>query len=281
MNQKEQFKKVRLFSSIFAKSKKRIIAKLLSSETYTLLEKERILKEIDEELRKLSDQSDSWFNTNLKGAYKEGSSDIVGYLEKLGVKRMIYDKYDTESIANLVGNSKMLMNEAISGIHRSSSNILSKHTKAKLQAVIAEGRVEKQTLKEITNSLVKEISKNEVYLLDSHGRRWDIEKYSELFARTEMMNTYNQGSVNQMLHRGLDLAYVTSYASCQCDICQAWEGKVISLTGKTEGYPTLDDAYADGLFHPNCKHRIRPYYEEPEGLNGLIALPDEKLLQTL
>lgn len=281
MKEKELLKKVRLFSSIFGKSKKRIIAKLLSSETYTLLEKRRILKEIDEELKKLSDQSDSWFNTNLKGAYKEGSSDVVEYLKKLGVKRMIYNRYDIESIENLVGNSRMLMNEAISGIHRSSSNVLSKHTKSKLQAIIAEGRVEKQTLKEITNSLVKAISKDGIYLLDSHGRRWDIEKYSELFARTEMMNVYNQGSVNQMLHRGLDLAYVTSYSSCKCDICLAWEGRVLSLTGKTEGYPTLDDAYADGLFHPNCKHRMRPYYEQPEGLEGLVRLPNEELLQTI
>jgi len=75
------------------------------------------------------------------------------------------------------------------------------------------------------------------------------------------MNTYNQGAVNGMLGRGMDLAEITSYSGCQCDICLEWEGEIVSLTGKTEGYRTLDDAYNAGVFHPNCKHRFKPYYK--------------------
>lgn len=260
MNQKELFKKVVLYSGIFAKSKKRIVAKLLSADTYTLLEKQRILKEVDEELKKLSIKSNSWLSTNLKGIYKEGATDIIGYLKEIGMDSMTYSKYDLEAIMNLSGNSKAIMNEAISGIHRSTSNILSRATKSKLQAMITEGRVSSQTLKQISSNLAKELSKNNVVLYDGKGRKWDIESYAELVARTEMMNSYNQGVTNQLLQRKHDLAYVTSYMSCQCDICKSWEGKVLSLTGETTGYPTLDDAYADGLFHPNCKHTLRPYY---------------------
>ena len=33
-----------------------------------------------------------------------------------------------------------------------------------------------------------------------------------------------------------------------------WEGKILSLTGKTPNFPTLEEARAAGLFHPNCRH---------------------------
>jgi len=34
---------------------------------------------------------------------------------------------------------------------------------------------------------------------------------------------------------------------------------VLSLTGRTPGYPTVDQARAAGLFHPNCRHSLGAY----------------------
>lgn len=262
MNQKNLIRKVKLLSSIFVKSKKAITARLLESDDYTVLEKERILREIDEELNNLADKSSSWFRNNLKGAYKEGSSDIVGYLKSIGVTQMVYTPYDEQVVQNIIDNATVGMQDAISGLKRSTSSILKKTTQEKLKAIIADGKVSSETLRGIKADLVDYISKRGITLKDGAGRQWTPEAYAEMMARTESMNTYNQGAINQMLYRDLDLAYITSYASCQCDICQQWEGKVVSLTGKTPGFPTLDDAYAEGMFHPNCKHRLRPYKEE-------------------
>jgi hypothetical protein len=261
MTQRELIKKVKLLSSFFRLTTKRVEAKLLSGTAYSLLEKERILRDIDSELRTLVSKTDPWFEKNLEYAYKEGSSDVMGYLKRLGVKEVIYTPYDWNMIENLTGNSKMLMNEAISGIHRSSSNILSKVVKYKLQTIIEEGRFDQAGLRTIKGMIQEYLEDRGVFLMDSSGRKWSADSYAEMFARTEMMNTYNQGVVNQMLHRGTDLGQITSYPSCECDICKAWEGKIVSLTGKNLDYPALDDAYADGVFHPNCKHRVRPYIE--------------------
>ncbi len=60
----------------------------------------------------------------------------------------------------------------------------------------------------------------------------------------------------------MDLAYITSYAGCKCDVCLKWEGQVVSISRTDPKYPKLDNAYADGVFHPNCKHRLRPHIEE-------------------
>lgn len=42
------------------------------------------------------------------------------------------------------------------------------------------------------------------------------------------------------------------------EVCEKWRGKIISLSGLTEGFPTLQDAKEDGMFHPNCTHGIKP-----------------------
>ena len=34
------------------------------------------------------------------------------------------------------------------------------------------------------------------------------------------------------------------------------------MTGETEGFPTVEQAKADGVFHPNCIHTIEPVDEE-------------------
>ena len=283
MTQRELIKKVKLLSSFFKLTTKRVEAKLLSGMTYSLLEKQRILSDIDSELRTLVSKTDPWFEKNLDYAYKEGSSDVMGYLKRLGVKEMKYTPYDWEAIENLTGNSKMLLEEALSGIHRSSSNVLSKAVKFRLQTVIEEGRLDGRGLREIKGMIQEQLQEKSVFLLDTAGRKWKADTYAEMFARTEMMNTYNQGVVNQMLQRGTDLGQITSYPSCECDICKAWEGKIVSLTGKTKGYPMLDDAYADGVFHPNCRHRVRPYIEPllEEQESGSFGTRNSNLLNVL
>ncbi len=44
-------------------------------------------------------------------------------------------------------------------------------------------------------------------------------------------------------------------------VCHAWEGMVLSLTGKTKGLPTYEQAREAGCFHPNCVHTLE-YVDE-------------------
>lgn len=46
-----------------------------------------------------------------------------------------------------------------------------------------------------------------------------------------------------------------------CRLCFPWEGRILSLTGKTEGFPTYEEARKAGCFHPNCVHTLDPVDE--------------------
>lgn len=43
------------------------------------------------------------------------------------------------------------------------------------------------------------------------------------------------------------------------DPCLDWVGAVLSVSGRTRGFPTVADATRDGLFHPGCRHNLAVY----------------------
>ncbi len=92
---------------------------------------------------------------------------------------------------------------------------------------------------------------------DAAGREWNMRSYTEMVARTTAREVMINGTANRLLEHGQDLAEITGgSAKNTCEICKGWTGRTISLTGKTPGYPTLEDARAAGLFHPRCTHNI-------------------------
>ena len=88
---------------------------------------------------------------------------------------------------------------------------------------------------------------------DSAGKEWNMRAYSQMVARTSTMEAHLEGTKNRLIEHGYDLIKVSSH-STECKLCKPWQGAILSLTGATPGYPTLEEAKSKGLFHPNCKH---------------------------
>ena len=88
---------------------------------------------------------------------------------------------------------------------------------------------------------------------DRAGRMWNMRTYTEMHARTVCMEAHLQGTANRLAEQDRDLVKVSSHLGA-CEKCQPWQGKILSITGRTPGYPTLEEAKAAGLFHPNCRH---------------------------
>lgn len=95
---------------------------------------------------------------------------------------------------------------------------------------------------------------------DSAGRQWNMRSYAEMVARTSTMEAHLQGTANRLGELGHDLVKVSRHVG-PCEKCAPWEGKILSLTGKTPGFPTLAEAREAGLFHPNCKHAYGLYID--------------------
>jgi hypothetical protein len=100
-----------------------------------------------------------------------------------------------------------------------------------------------------------------------NGARWDMASYIEVATRTTLNNAARQAHDDQLTAHGYDLRLISD-SSEACDVCIPWEGQIVSASGDSAEYPSLADAEADGLFHPNCAHSADIYVpgvsEQPE-----------------
>lgn len=96
--------------------------------------------------------------------------------------------------------------------------------------------------------------------VDKAGRTWDMATYAEMATLTAIERATIAGYTDTMREYGFDLAEISSHFGA-CPLCEAWEGVIISVSGRTSGYPSLADAESAGVFHPRCLHFISTYYD--------------------
>ena len=123
-----------------------------------------------------------------------------------------------------------------------------------------------QKLKDMKADLINTfVDEGLTAIRDGSGREWRLDTYAEMVTRTTTAEAANAGLVNQLKGYGHDLVQLSEHRS-PCEICAPYEGRVYSMTGKTEGYPRLDQVPGFDMgymnFHPNCRHVITAYLPE-------------------
>lgn len=110
--------------------------------------------------------------------------------------------------------------------------------------------------------------------VDKAGRPWKVGSYVEMATRTAVARAYTDAGVWRMQQAGLNLVTVVVGRSA-CPKCAPWIGKVLSTDGQTGTVEvehatenrtvevtiaaTLEQARAEGLFHPNCRCTTAAY----------------------
>lgn len=99
-------------------------------------------------------------------------------------------------------------------------------------------------------------------VIDKNGveRNLPLDFYAKTVTKTKLRQSHNTGTENRYIENEVDLVRVDEHYPT-CKECASKQGIVISLAGKTKGYPTKKQV---GLppYHPNCRHTIRPYMLE-------------------
>lgn len=98
-------------------------------------------------------------------------------------------------------------------------------------------------------------------LVDKEGRIWTPEAYAEVVVRSSTVQATTDAQISRMDEYDLDLIEVSSHVGAR-PLCEPWQGKVLSLHGKTKGYtPLAYTSYGDpaGLFGVNCGHMFYTY----------------------
>jgi len=96
---------------------------------------------------------------------------------------------------------------------------------------------------------------------DAAGRVWKPESYARMIARTTPREAEQEAMFRRHVELGQDLVEASSTSTIDPK-CQRWLGVIMSLTGQTEGYPTLRYAQSVGWQHPHCVHVMLPWVAE-------------------
>lgn len=92
------------------------------------------------------------------------------------------------------------------------------------------------------------------------GRRLPIESYAEMAIRTAALRAYNVSYESRLQAIGVDYFRVPNDGH-PCPLCWPWQHRVLTAGVPDEiASATIEQARAAGLFHPQCKHVLMPYF---------------------
>ena len=116
-----------------------------------------------------------------------------------------------------------------------------------------------QAAREIRDKIIADADFNVPYYKKNGDlARWvQAKDYAKMVARTTTANIAREGAKDSVLDTfdgEFDLVEIIGHSVFPNSPCIQYEGNILSLTGITEGYTTVSEAEANGLFHPNCIH---------------------------
>jgi hypothetical protein len=117
------------------------------------------------------------------------------------------------------------------------------------------GDTHRDVAAELARRLVSEgVTDASTAFVDAAGRRWSLDSYASMVARTTTREATTAATANRMLEHGLDLVTISRHRH-PADECSQWEGRTFSLRGLDTRYPRL---VVRPPFHPNCAHVMGP-----------------------
>lgn len=277
------------------KINERMIERLLEIYTQAELDmlvtvKKRIARGITEtgfaeeklqEVQQLKEQFQSMLkNKNALAKSTVSKSIIDSYMAakksiKLGPRKGMPDVMTKDIVPYKIQRFIMEADRLIDGtqfqILRSVDDVY-REVQSKTSAAILNGT---QTTKQAAQQALNQYAARGITgFVDKIGRKWELQSYVEMAARTNAARAALQGHLDRMGELGRDLTIVST-KNATCPLCAPWSGQILSISGEDQRYPSLESAKAAGLFHPNCQHTLLDYDEDDEELNKELGIPQQ------
>lgn len=220
-----------------------------------------MLRNVQQILYELRQGSRQWSEEAIPDVYQKSVDFIDEQVAQVETKAAIgFGAIHQQAVQILAENAYQRFEDVAQVIGRQANDIYRQIALESIRGSV----VGYQTWKQVANNIRDRLAEHGVTgFKDKTGRQWNMRTYAEMVARTTTMQAHLEGTANRLLEHGRDLVKVSNHKN-ECEKCRPWEGKILSLTGKTEGYPTVAEAKAKGLFHPRCRHAYGLYVPELE-----------------
>lgn len=272
---------VELFYKILTKTYGEVLSTISQTDTTNAASRRAVMVQIENIVKNADENVQVWVRTQIPTFYEMGLFEATKGIVERGSPLRIDEKFVTfhqQAIQAIADDTYLNIAKGLQGVTASAQRVITQGAQQAIVERIAKGAITGDSEKKISKK-IEELFRSEgiTALVDKKGRQHDLLNYSQTLVRTKLTQAHNSGMSNRMIESGYDLVIVSDHFG-SCPICAPWENKVLSLSGRTRGYPTVDKATADGLFHPNCRHVISPYHDSLLDVSKVWSTTQQKYI---
>ncbi|WP_238536165.1 phage minor capsid protein [Bacillus mycoides] len=253
---------------------------LTQASTYALI------RNLQAELLKVDKEAVEWVKENIVIATKDGIADSLVALEYVESREealkivrfnqanaLLLTKAVEDTFEDVLAITQNMNKHFVEEIRKVSSTVIAENIAMNNQVQITSKEMAKR-IEELQKKLRDSV---DVAIVDRGNRKWTVEHYTEMLARTKMTQLHSEACSNEAIGRGAYYATISFNANTK-DACRYHQGRIVKLTSEAEGnYPTIDQLKMSGqIFHPNCKHHIIPLRDASLLSNWERSLADKQ-----
>lgn len=219
-----------------------------------------MLTEVSAVLASLNEEAAAWVAENIPLAARDGVlSSLIALDVNDATKVAAFNKLNREMVAAVVADTQSDLLAVTQNIDRRVRTVVRQVTAESMRANMTRGINGRKTIsRDILDGLKKKLGDSvNTGIIDSAGRRWRPEIYTDMIVRTKTMQAHKEASINEAIGRGALYGVISRHGAT--DACRHWEGKIVKLVVDAPGdYPYIGDIPRNEIFHPCCKHVVTP-----------------------
>jgi len=228
----------------------------LQDETFYTNKKQRALMiKVNASLGRFEERFTERLSSSINSATSLANESARDDITRSGLPIKHDEEFHKKLRARLVQNATEDAYDYIAGQTKRMSMQMKQHLRATSAEVFRRAAAGGLTQREAAREIQSQIKRDDPQFkfVDRAGRRWDSEKYFHMLAFTVIQNARREAYVETCVQEGHDLVMISAHQAI--DRCRPWENRILSLTGKTKGYPTYAQSKASGdIWHPRCRH---------------------------
>lgn len=219
-----------------------------------------LLLDVREILQQLDQYAEQWIEQTIGQVYTLANVETQAFLRQIGIEKQVRPEFaqiHQRAVDVVAQNMADNLRDATQFVGRRVNDIFRRVALEQAGRKLAAGATWQDIKKKVVQQL---LDKGQTAFVDRIGRRWRLDTYTEMVARTTTRETASVATLNTCREFRLNLVRITTHYPT-CEMCAALQGKVFSIDGEDNRYPELTDEYRPPI-HPNCRHVLVPYVRE-------------------
>lgn len=267
-----------LLVALYATAARRIAAQLenlldLSDSPRRFL----IFQQLLTAIRNLEAETDAWSQRFIREFFREADIQALASIQATGITSTINSEVDLQAIRSLANNLNGTLIKGTRSVELLARKIfrspalerefpnLALKVQREVGVGLGAGEATEQTRRRVAGLLRQQFRDDVVTVIGSDGRRYTfaLDTYAAMVAQATKAQARSVAALNRARQAGLDLVRVTPNPSTTGDWCDAYRGRVFSISGAHPSYPPLASIPNGGPpFHPWCKHGLGIFVPE-------------------